>query len=427
MSVDDQHGCLEGTRLETIQDISQWIESNGSNVCLLLGAAGTGKSAIAATLAKKYRALDNLGCYLIFRKGKSEPETVLRSITYNLAKYDQEIAKTIRGSLRKYGNLESASLEAEFSTLLKDPLHISARRCESPILVIIDGLDECGTHESRENLMRVLRDGLPELPHIFRFLITARPDEDIFSLTSLPGFHHVMLDRRSKESKLDVSTYIKHNFERVAKEPNWEIPDDFSWDESIRTLIDAADGLFIWAAAAVKLVEKEKHDRFIRFQALVEDVKSLHLDDLYMTLLEDALDWNEDNSSLFKSVFYLIFHHNTPLSDQDISDLLGVEIDRISGLLSRFRSLIVYEKGKPIGVYHNSFYYYITSCNGMPWYIDIEALNVYLSKKTVKQKINQYLSKLQHIGVREHVQLDSNPILKVQGEYYGFLDELIER
>ena len=418
LSVDDQHDCLEGTRLETIQDISQWIESNGSNVCLLLGAAGTGKSAIAATVAKKYRALDNLGCYLIFRKGKSEPELVLRSIAYNLAMYNLTIAATIRDSLRRHGNLESASLEAEFSTLLKDPLHISARRCESPILVIIDGLDECGTHESRENLMRVLRDGLPELPHIFRFLITARPDEDIFSLTSLPGFHHVMLDRRSKESKLDVSTYIKHNFERVAKEPNWEIPDHFSWDESIRTLIDAADGLFIWAAAAVKLVEKGKYARFHRFKTLVKDVKSLRLD-LYGIILQDALDWNEDNSKLFKSVFYLIFHHNTPLSDQDISDLLGVEIDRISGLLSRFRSLIVYEKGKPIGVYHSSFYDYITSCDGSPWYIDIEAMNADPSKKTVKQKINQHLSKLQYMDVREHVQLDSNASFQ---SHNGFCD-----
>ena len=44
----------------------------------------------------------------------------------------------------------------------------------------------------------------------------------------------------------------------------------------------------------------------------------------------------------------------------------------------------------------------------MPWYIDIEALNAYISKKTVKQKINQHLSKLQHMDVREHVQLDSN-------------------
>ena len=44
----------------------------------------------------------------------------------------------------------------------------------------------------------------------------------------------------------------------------------------------------------------------------------------------------------------------------------------------------------------------------MPWYIDIEALNLYFSKKTVKQKINQHLSKLQHMDVREHVQLDSN-------------------
>ena len=106
MSVDDQHDCLEGTRLETIQEISQWIESNGSNVCLLLGAAGTGKSAIAATVAKKYRALDNLGCYLIFRKGKSEPELVLRSIAYNLAMYNLTIAATIRDRIRRHGNLE---------------------------------------------------------------------------------------------------------------------------------------------------------------------------------------------------------------------------------------------------------------------------------------------------------------------------------
>ena len=82
----------------------------------------------------------------------------------------------------------------------------------------------------------------------------------------------------------------------------------------------------------------------------------------------------------------------------------------------------MYEKGKPIGVYHSSFYYYITSCDGSPWYIDIEALNVYLSKKTVKQKINQHLSKLQHIDVREHVHLESNDSFQA---YNGSCDVFI--
>ncbi|PAV22495.1 WD40 domain containing protein [Pyrrhoderma noxium] len=430
----DQHGCLKGTRLETLQKIYKWIEDpRDSNVCLLLGAAGTGKSAIVTTLAKGYRACDSLGCHLVFRKGKSKPRTVLRSIAYSLAMHIPKIAEAIYFCQRS--NLGSASQEAKFSTLLKDPLNGISGRLKSPILVILDGIDECGTPESREPLMRVLRDGLPDLPHVFRFLITARPEKDISFLTYMPGFHRIILERHSEENKLDISTYIKYSFERIKWENHWMIPDDFSWDESIQTLTDAADGLFIWAAAAVSTVEMEKFAQFRRFKTIVRDVKSLQLDDFYATILEDVLHWDEKIKNLFRRVFFLIFSYNTPISNQDISSLLGVEIRHVSRLLSRFRSLAMYKEGKPIRIYHSSFYDYITSCAGRPWYIDIEAQKVDLSEikpqmkhpDLIKQRLQGRLSKLQHLDVLGHVKVDPGAVMRAHGGSCDILTGVINR
>ena len=46
-------------------------------------------------------------------------------------------------------------------------------------------------------------------------------------------------------------------------------------------------------------------------------------------------------------------------------------MDVTSNLLSYFRSLVRYEEGQPIRIYHASFYDYLISCEGSAWYIDV--------------------------------------------------------
>ena len=97
----DRPHCLENTRMSIRKEIDNWIQSTTSpNVFLLLGAAGTGKSTISTTIAEEYRGNGSLGCHLFFLRDKSDPTTVIRTIAYNLAVYNQNIAECINDALK---------------------------------------------------------------------------------------------------------------------------------------------------------------------------------------------------------------------------------------------------------------------------------------------------------------------------------------
>ena len=156
--------CLENTRVQTLQDIYEWISGTGyPNILLLTGGAGTGKSTIATTVAETSRRIGSLGCHLFFLRGKSDSSTVLKTIACNLAKYKLCIARSIDAWLQECGELSSATLKSEFDILLRKPLSSIPSETSHPILIVLDAIDECGTPQSRRVLMSILRDGIPSL------------------------------------------------------------------------------------------------------------------------------------------------------------------------------------------------------------------------------------------------------------------------
>ena len=164
------------------------------NVLLLIGAAGTGKSTIATTIARKYQKSGNLGCQMFFVRERSDLRNVLQTIAYFLAYYSQTIADTLSKGLRNKGDIGPSDLKTKFNILLREPLRIAATKSRDLILIVLDALDECGTLESRQGLVHVLRDGLPTLPPNFRFIISSRPEcyetKCIFAFCLLSSLHN---------------------------------------------------------------------------------------------------------------------------------------------------------------------------------------------------------------------------------------------
>ena len=379
---DDRPECLENTRRETLQSIYRWADARGyPNVLLLIGAAGTGKSTIATTVAGMYQRKGRLGCHISFLQGRSHPGDALQTIAYFLAVYNQSIAKYLVEKLRNGGDIGPSSLKTKFEILLRDPLSVISTKVRDPVLIVLDAFDECSTPELRQSLLNVLRDRLSTLPTNFRILITSRPDEDIVSLIHSPSFLTITLDQHSDESEADVSTYIKLEFNRMRSSGKLNVPDDHEWDDDLRRLTKRADGLFIWASTVVRFVREVEQFRYRCFQSLVSNASSLKLDELYMTVLSHVSERNEEDKEILRNIFSLILFARRPLSDIEISEILDVEMDVTSNLLSYFRSLVRYEPGNPITIRHASFYDYLTSCQGMPWYIDPEVQRTYIASK----------------------------------------------
>ena len=369
---DDRPECLENTRKRTLEDIYDWANARGRpNVLLLIGAAGTGKSTIATTVAGMYQRKGQLGCHMFFVRGRSHPGNVLQTIAYLLAEYSQPIAESLSEQLKKSGNLDSSNLKVKFDILLRQPLSAVAAELAHPILIVLDALDECGTPEQRQSLLDVLRDCLPSLPANFRVIITSRPDEGIDTLISSSRFQIMELDQHSDESKVNVKTYIKFQFDQMRSSKKLKVPEDCDWDNSIKILSESADGLFIWASTAVKFVEGERSSRYRCFHNLVCNATSLKLDELYTAILFQVSKWSEGDQETLRNIFSLILFAKRPLLDREINEILDVEMDVTSNLLSYFRSLVRYEGGQPIRIYHASFYDYLISCEGSAWHIDV--------------------------------------------------------
>ena len=351
------------------------------NVLLLIGAAGTGKSTIATTVAGRYQRKGLLGCHMFFTRGKSDPGNIIQSIAYSLSVYNQNIAESVVEKLKSSGDIGPSNVKTKFEVLLGDPLSAVATKIHNPVLIVLDALDECGTPELRRSLVDVLRDCLPSLPVNFRILITSRPEEDIVPLIPKPAFVTMTIDQHSDESRVNVYAYIKFEFDQMRSSGKLNIPDDCEWDSNLRRLSESADGLFIWASTAVRFVRELKRSRIRCFQNLVSNANSLKLDELYMTVLACISEWDEEDRMILRNIFSLILFAKRPLSDTEIDEILDVEVDTTSDLLSYFRSLVRYERGQPITIYHTSFYDYLISCEGEPWHVDPFVQRAYIASK----------------------------------------------
>ena len=79
----DRPHCLENTRVSIQEEILAWARSETEeNVCLLYGAAGSGKSTIAQTMADHARLLKALGAYMFFVTAESSASPVIRTVVY---------------------------------------------------------------------------------------------------------------------------------------------------------------------------------------------------------------------------------------------------------------------------------------------------------------------------------------------------------
>ena len=384
---------MENTRVSIRKEIDDWVQSTTSpNVFLLLGAAGSGKSTISTTIAEEYRRNDSLGCHLFFLRGKSDPMTVIRTIAYKLAVYNQNIAECIEDASKSKGELISAPLDSQFDTLLSAPLHQSHIESK-PILVVLDALDECGSHQARATLIRVLRDKLPSLPTNYRFLITSRPEVDIFPLFQSPQSKIVRLEEY--DSKGDVREYIHTNLIELQQGEMISFEDEEEMEKMGSALGEAANGLFIWASTAIQMIKDNIGDCQSTLEELAS-TKSLSLDHLYSAALRNALNWDDQKKELFSDVFGLILFGKEQMTDDVIDEILGAKKGRTGRMLSCLRALVIYQRGKPIRLHHTSFYDYLTNIKNSKegWFI-----NATESKRKISEQCFIGMDRMLHFNM----------------------------
>ena len=383
--------CLKNTRRNVIDDVFKWIADDSDKakkVLWVYGLAGTGKSTLSTTIALIMRRRHRLGAFFFFSRDipQRNSGTLIRTLAYQLAIFDPRFGAAISLVVANYFNIARMPLEFQFEKLFSANALKSVEWSGGPVLLIIDALDECGSEADRKILMQVLSKGFSDLPSFIRIMVISRQESDIqHALASHSHLRPYPLDIDSVTNKDDVSEFIRHRLEEIRIKDGY-LGDHWPGDDKIRSLVDAADGLFIWASTACLYIDSFDPDE--RLSNLINKQPSsgpfTQLDILYKTGLS-AGPWDDSSfSSCCRRMLGVILCARVPLSHSVIDALL--EFRRSRKIVSYMRCVIDSTEKGEICILHSSLYDYLVSerCRDEPWSIDLERHNKELALCCIK-------------------------------------------
>ncbi|KAJ3733215.1 hypothetical protein DFJ43DRAFT_242886, partial [Lentinula guzmanii] len=349
--LDKNKVCLEGTRTDIIEEISQWINSpNGSRTLLLCGEAGTGKSAISHTIGLNFE--HQLGAFFCFDRtfaAARTPSNALRTIAYRLGIKFPEIATELLAIIQANPNvLESTSILELWKTLIVDPAQVMAHSGQQ-VLIIIDALDESGKREDgpRDKLLSLLFDRLHELPQGFHVFITSRPESDVIGyLQSQEALDtqaiQVQYMSDIQGTNDDINQYVC--FRMMKNKVSGKLK-----EHQCKILAERAAGFFQWADIVCTSLSGQGKGgisitkRFERFMNLNKSSSNdLHaLDELYEFIFNDALDVHDEDAMIgYRSIMSQVLAAFEPLSQATLQRLQTEDDeDTVSSVLSFLGSL----------------------------------------------------------------------------------------
>ena len=377
----EEKGCLPGTRETIIQDICGVLNNpgeGGPRVCLLTGVAGSGKSAVAHSIARLYDGQKRLGssyCFLRSDVTRRNPQNFFSTVALDLADHDPQYKTELCQIVKNNRSLRtSVSLSEQVKRLIIEP----NQRLHSigPLVIVVDALDESGDLSNRRSLLRAFSEHISDLPTNLRFLITARPESDILAaLESSPQVVHRQLgDVAQDVVDQDIGKFIRHSLHQYSELES-------AWPNEVwcRLLVRHSQHLFQWASTACRFIEGDAGAVGLnireRLQILLQrknDVGVHPLDDLYRTILGQlfTLDHVQDK---FREVMAFVLVLKEPLSLVSLSSLFDHD-PNIRDIIKPLGSLLdgAHNEQKPIRPLHTSFRdFLLDDARSLSFHVDI--------------------------------------------------------
>ena len=451
----NRKACLANTRLDIVKFIMEWIADESSDrksVLWLHGLAGSGKSTLTTTIAWMMQDLHRLGAFFFFDRDVPERNvvTLIRTLAYQLALFDAHIGETMSRIVESNPRIAEKPLTFQCSSLLSAAALQSVKWLRGPIILVIDGLDECGSEKDRKILMQALSKCFSDLPPFIRVIVASRDEPDIQQeLECHPDVYSYPLDIDSANNHEDISKFLRHRFLEIRK-ANKYLPLSIDWpgDDNISALATYAAGLFVWASTACLYIESHNPDR--RLNELITETSIdtssepfANLDSLYKTGIQSAGRWTD---SFFRSdccdIFGAILCARTPLSCSMIDSLIPLS-QKCLPSISRLGCVLRWGDREGIRILHPSFHDYLSKrCSTEPWSINLELHNEKLALHCIelldstlrenicgltlpdpepKETLPETISYACKFWV-EHICLISHTADNIVDRIYGFLD-----
>lgn len=366
----DAPTCHPETRVALQHDVLGWIDEplGGQLVTWMYGPAGAGKSAIAQTISERLHAQRRLTASFFFSrasnsKGRSDEMALIATLAYQLSLNIPATKAHICAAIRRNPMIFELSLEDQVQTLIVGPLtiiHHESLDIQEPMVVVVDGLDECRkVNSAHRRVVSALIKMLKLIPHpIHKLFITSRPEHSIVAI--FKGYERIDSDPIRKmelnnqwNPGEDIRAFLNSSFADIRRfHPYFEShPADQTWPNhtDINALVARSSGQFIYASVVIKYIKSEDYyNPTTRLEVILQlqnnnERPYAELDALYEYIFSQIQDVQKVLTVLSLERMHSYYGFSGPLM-LILSEFIGVGIEEIKFWLRPLVSLLIWEK-----------------------------------------------------------------------------------
>ncbi|KAJ3553882.1 hypothetical protein NP233_g12544 [Leucocoprinus birnbaumii] len=373
--------CHPCTRKSIIERMQLWLNNPWriKRMLWLVGPAGVGKSAIMQTVAEN-ECQSNILAALFFSapNGRNDPRKVITSLAYQLAAKYPPYLNYVRAAIMANPKILEKSIVGQFAEFIVRPfIQQQIFRDSAPVLIFIDGLDECNGQDEQILLLSLVfyfTTRFPDAPILW--VISSRPEVHITRhlargrLSSCFDKEEVSID--STEACQDVELFVRTELRNIrASDPVMSLYLDWPSEWLLLKFLAAAQGFFAYAHTAIRFIKEGSP--ITRFQLVVDLIDNpfpetssstqpmAQLDILYRHILSQITP--EDLPHASDILFFLLFPPKGewwgPDAQSLMCDWLGMTPYIMHNALRQLHSVLdvplPHMTDEPIGVYHKSF------------------------------------------------------------------------
>ncbi|KAF5329637.1 hypothetical protein D9619_009261 [Psilocybe cf. subviscida] len=262
----DEIRCYPGTREEVISKIEKWMDGHSDlshRMMWLSGPAGAGKSAIAQSLAERLKEHRIPSANFFFFRGddtRNNSQPLVATLVYQLRNYYPALNELLADCLTATPFICEASIDEQFKQLISSPLRIirHSSSIHGPIILIIDGVDECDNERKQEQILGALHVLVTQDNSPFRVLVASRAEPNLVMSFNRIGSSakSIFLDneyspqddiRRFVVAKFDEIKGVHHLAHTLSK--------DWPAETDIDAITSKSSGQFIYAATVMRYIE----------------------------------------------------------------------------------------------------------------------------------------------------------------------------
>ena len=295
-----------------------WEESS-SPILWIHGPPGCGKSFLAQYIVEDLKTTEYKSAVLsYFCDSSSTPALVWRSVLVQLLLHPRAEPGLKEQITEMVEQLSSDSLSGPFDTTYRLWDKVTAIVEDAPpIALIVDGLDEL----PRKYL----------LAHEFDF-----PSQLMELTTLMSGYVRLLVLSRSEATirnvfedspKIQITAgRVRHDVEKfVSSEVSSHANLDLLKNEVVDAVVRQSEGIFQWAALAVKAIAQEPTS-----EKVLESLENIptSLDDLYASILKrQSVELGHEELLLREAILRLVLFAVRPLRVIEVANALSVELN----------------------------------------------------------------------------------------------------